>query len=150
MTTLKSKWYFALLAAVLYVTAPLVDASYYVIQQGRGAYPPDADTIAIPIFQFAIALLIVSPVYAVAVWLAIRSYQGGRSLLAFDTTRPVRSVLWSVVLAGAVFCAIYEAVFTATKLSLVETGASLLWTYLLLCLRSSLAGGGSRPEYQAA
>ena len=144
VTTLKSKRHFALFAAFLYAAAPLVEAAYYVTQQGRGAYPPDGDTIAIPIYEFAMGLLFLSPVYAVTVWLAVRSYRGGRPLLAFDTMRPVQSVFWSLLLGGLALYNLGYGAYSAYRLLPLDTASSLLWAYLLLCLRSSLAGGSGQ------
>lgn len=151
MTTLKLRWHFALFAALLYVTAPLAEACYYLLQQGRGAYASKADSIAIPIYQFAMFLLFLSPFYAAAVWVATRSYQGGRSLLVFDTTRPVRSFLWSLLLGGLALSLIGSGVYSGYRLLPSDAVSSLLWSYLLLCLRSSLAGNTVQmPKQQAA
>lgn len=141
LVTLKAKWHFALFAALLYLAAPAFNAAYYVIEEGRNAYPPNADTIAIPIFTFAIGAAVFAPFYAAAVWLATRSYQGGLSLLAFDTQRPLQSGLWSLLLGGLAFLALYDAVGKAARILPSDVVSDLFWTYLLLCLRSSLAGG---------
>ena len=147
---LKSKWHFALFAIFLYVTASLVEAVYYTIQQGRGTYPANADSIAIPIFQFAFGLLLLSPLYAVVLWLAVRSYQGGRPLLAFDMTRPVLSATWSLLLGGSALYELGYAAYSAYRLLPLDVATPLLWAYLLLCLRSSLAGGRQQTERQPA
>ena len=138
MVTLKSKWHFALLAAFLYIAAPVVNASYYWIEEGRGAYSPNADTIAIPIYSFAMGVLLFSPVYALLVWLATRSYQGGLSLVAFNPQRPIWSGFWSLLLGGLVLADLYDAVGKVIRLLVVDATSDLIWTYLLLCLRSSL------------
>ena len=138
MITLKSKWHFALLAAFLYVTAPVVNALYYWIEQGREAYPPDADAIAIPIYSFAMGVLLFSPVYALLVWLATRSYRGGLSLFAFNPRRPFWSGFWSLLLGGLMLLNLYDAVEKVIRFLFVDAASDLIWTYLLLCLRSSL------------
>ena len=150
ITTLKAKWHVALFATFLYITAPLVEAVYYTIQQGRGTYPANADSIAIPIFQFAFGLLLLSPLYVVVLWLAVRSYRGGRPLLAFDMTRPMQSVFWTLLLGGLALYELGYAAYSAYRLLPSDVAASLLWVYLLLCLRSSLAGGRQQTERQPA
>lgn len=151
MITLRSKWHFALFAALLYITAPVVDAVYYITQQGRGTYPANADSIGIPIYEFALALLLLSPLYVVVVWLAVRSYRGGRPLLTFDTTRLVRSTLWSLLLGGLALYNLGDGAYSAYRLLPLDTISALLWAYLLLCLRSSLAGNsGRQAERQPA
>jgi hypothetical protein len=70
----------ALLAAVLIATAPSVEANYYSIELGRGSYPTDADSIGLPIAQFTIGLLVVSPILLAVCWVCLRSYPGSVSL----------------------------------------------------------------------
>ena len=149
-STLPTKWQFVALAAVLYVTAPLVEAVYYRTQDERGAYPPNADSIGIPIFAFAVGVLILSPFYALAVWGAARSYRGGLSLLAFDRARPARAIFWSVTLGGLALYGVGSAVYSAVQVLPLDCLASLLWAYLLACLRSSLAGGEQSAEHRIA
>jgi hypothetical protein len=48
-------WIFALLYLLV---QPVVEAIYYITNQSRGAYPVNADSIAIPIFQFTFGWLI--------------------------------------------------------------------------------------------
>ena len=142
MTTLRSRWHFASLAAFLYVTAPVVNAVYYWVEDGRGAYPSNADSIGIPIYYFAIALLVFSPIYAALVWLATRSYQGSLSLVAFNLRRPLWSGFWSLLLGGLVLVNLHDAAEKAIRVLPLDVVSDLAWTYLLLCLRSSLAGAG--------
>ena len=144
MTTLKPKWQFALLAAFLYVTAPIVEAGYYWVEEGRGAYSPSADSIGIPVYHFTITLLAFSPLYAVLIWLATRSYQGGLSLLAFNVRRPFWSGFWSLLLSGLILVNLYDAVEKAIRVLPLDVVSDLAWTYFLLCLRSSLACSRTR------
>ena len=150
MATLRSKWHFALLAAFLYVTAPLVETVYYRVEDERGAYPANADTIAIPIYFFTIALLAFSPLYAVLVWLGTRSYRGGLSLFAFNSNRPFWSGFWSLLLGGLILVNLYDAAEKAVRVLPLDVASDLAWTYLLLCLRSSLAGVGKQQPVQSA
>lgn len=142
--SLKAKRQFALFAALLYLTAPLFNAAYDMIEDGRGAYPPNADSIGIDIYYFTIALVVLSPVYAAAVWLATRGYRGGVSLLAFDTRRPFWSSFWSLLLGSLTLFALYDAAGKANRILPLDVASDLLWVYLLLCLRSSLAGSSAR------
>ena len=144
MTTLRSKWRFASLAAFLYVTAPVVNAVYFWVEDGRGAYSSNADSIGIPLYYFAMALLAVSPFYTVLVWLGTRSYRGGISLIDFDLRRPLWSGFWSLLLGGLVLVNLYDAAEKAVRVLPLDVVSDLAWSYLLLCLRSSLAGAGKR------
>ena len=139
-TSLKTKWQFAVFAALLYLTAPLVNAVYFMIEEARDSYPANADSIGIPIFAFAGFMLALSPFYAVIVWLATYFYRGGLSLFSFNTRRPIWSGFWSLLLGVLVLAALYSAGYSAYQIQPLEVVAALLWSYLLLCLRSSLAG----------
>jgi hypothetical protein len=132
----------------LYLSIPLVETVYYSIEEGRRVYPPNADSIGIPLYLVTMGLLLLSPVYVALVWAATRFYQGGRSLLAFDINRPMRSVFWSLLLGGLALFELYEAAYSVCRLVPMDVGADLLWAYLLLCLRSSLAGDGGRQAEQ--
>ncbi len=146
LITLKAKWHFALFAALLYLSAPFFNVAYYTIEEGRRAYPPNADTIAIPIFTFVIGAAVLAPFYAAAVWLATRSYHGGLPLLAFDILRPFWSGFWSLVLGGLALVFLYDAAIKANRILPSEVVSDLAWAYLLLCLRSSLAGGNEQQN----
>ena len=148
MTTLRSKWHFASLAAFLYVTAPVVNAAYYWVEEGHGAYSSNADSIGIPLYYFAMALLAFSPFYAALVWLGTRSYRGGLLLFAFDLHRPFWSGFWSLFLGGLVLVNLYDAAEKAVRVLPLDVVSDLAWSYLLLCLRSSLAGAGKRQPVQ--
>ena len=145
VTSLKTRWQFALFAALLYLTAPVFNAAYDMIEDGRGAYPPNADSI-IDIYFFAIGLTLFLPFYAAAVWLATRSYHGGRSLLVFDTHRPLWSGFWSLLLGGLALLALYDAASKAIRILPLDVVSDMLWAYLLLCLRSSLVGGKEQEK----
>lgn len=140
MITPRHKWQFVLLASLLYVALPVVNAISLTIARARGAFPPNADSIAIPILQTACALLVLSPLSASILWLAARGYRGGRTLLSFDTGKPLRSTVWSLLLGGLAALLLAAAAQSVLFTQPVDTASSLAWAYLTLCLRSSLAG----------
>src|SRR5262245_3590244 len=77
----------AVLTAGWWLAQPFAEARYYQQELQRGAYPPDADSIAIPIARFVFGWLIVSPpsVWTIALalfalselWFVVRSIPGG-------------------------------------------------------------------------
>ena len=145
LRTPRSLWFVAGLAAFLYVFAPVENALFYWIQRERGAYPPNADTIAIPIYYFTQALLWLAPVYALLTWAALRKYVGGRSWWEFDTDRWLVSAFWTLLYGGLAAQNVYEAGHSALMRMPVSVLCALLWAYLFLCVRASLAG---RPAAQ--
>ncbi len=140
ITTLKHKRQFVLAASLLYLAQPLVTTVYYLTEEARNAYPPDADSIGIGIYQDTLAWLLVSPLYALLLWLAARNYKGGRTLLSFDTARPFWKTGWALAFDSLALYFIYEAAGFLRRWLPVDAASSLSWAYLFLCLRSSWAG----------
>ena len=142
LRTPKNRTSVAVLAAVLYLTAPLVEWAYYSTELARGSYPVNADSIGLPIDLFTIVWLIGLPLAATLIWFVLRSYPGSVSLFGFNAARPYWSAVWSVLFAYLVFQSIFlcvQSVFRGQPLDVVQSG---LMAYLFLCLRSSVVYGG--------
>ena len=146
LKTPRSLWIIAGLAAFLYVTAPVENALFLWIQRERGAYPPNADTIAVPIYSLAQSLLVLAPVYALFAFAALRTYVGGRTLWEFDTDRWLRSTFWTLVYGAMATCCLYQVGYYALIRMPVSVLVALLWAYLFLCVRASLAGKPALPD----
>lgn len=144
--TLKQKWQFIVAALLLYLAQPLVTTVYYTTEQARHAYPPKADSIEIGIYQDTLAWLVVSPLYALLVWLASRNYKGGRTLFSFDTSRPLWKTGWALLFAGFAVYSLYEAIGFLRHWLPLDAASSLSWAYLFLCLCSSWAGKDYKNE----
>jgi hypothetical protein len=118
---------------------------YYNAQLRRGAYPPDGDTIIIPIANMTIVWTLATPFLAAAAATALWRYRAGQSYIAFDTTRVVRSVLWSTVL-GIVALIIAQSAYYDTHdgyplLALAQVPGLLV----LAWVRSSVCAPRARP-----
>lgn len=108
-------------------------------------YPPEADSIMIPIMYFVMLWLAAAPFYWTGVWFALRRYPGSVSLVAWNSGRPSWSVLWTIAAAAV---AIILILLILTLLS-VSVPRPLLWDdwpnfvfaaaafWLLLVLRSA-------------
>jgi hypothetical protein len=120
------------------VTAPFVEASYYSIELGRGSYPTDADSIGLPIAQFTIGLLVVSPMFLALCWLCLRRYPGSVRLWAWNRRRRWWSFVWTVLFAGAILVStvgLFRVDVITHPLDAIQTTALV---YLLLALRASV------------
>ena len=126
------------LALVSLLAQPAVETVYYRTSLGRGMYPTNADSVAIPITQFLAAWLIALPVLVAFIWFALREYPGRISFLAFNANRPVWSTVWSVLLGLGAGSFLLFAIQSALRLYPLDVVDALLSTYLLLCFRSSL------------
>ena len=140
--TPKSRTSVAVLAAVLYLTAPFVEWVYYSAELARGSYPVSADSIGLPIGLVTIAWLIGLPLAAALIWVTLRSYPGSVSLLGFNAARPYWSAVWSVLFAYLVFQSIFFCVQSVSLGHPLDVAQSGLIAYLFLCLRSSIVYGG--------
>jgi hypothetical protein len=136
--TPKAKRTVWLLAVVSILAEPIVEVVYYTTNLRRGAYPVNADSIAIPIYQFTFGWLVTLPVVLAFVWFVLRDYPGSVSFLAYNTERPVWSFLWSAVLLLLVASYVWFAVQSITRGFPLDVAAALLSIYLLLCFRSSI------------
>ncbi|HEX8289129.1 MAG TPA: hypothetical protein VF556_14090 [Pyrinomonadaceae bacterium] len=126
------------LAVALYLTAPLVEWYFYTTELARGSFPPEADSISIPLFRFVIVWVLGSPVAALLIWFALRDYPAAVSLFAFDRVRLVWSALWTLVFGFLIFKHLTFAFASVQKSQPFDVIQPLLLAYLMLCLRSSL------------
>ena len=125
-------------AILLYLTAPLIEWYFYTTELARGSFPPDADSIAIPLFRFVIVWVLGAPIVALLVWFALRDYPGAVSLFAFNRARLIWSAVWTLVFGYLVVQEFAFAVASFQKSQPFDVIRSLLLVYLMLCLRSSL------------
>ncbi|MGI8556663.1 MAG: hypothetical protein ACR2LT_09955 [Pyrinomonadaceae bacterium] len=126
------------LAVALYLTAPFVEWYFYTTELARGSFSPDADSISIPLFQFAIGWVLGAPIAALLVGFALRDYPGAVSLFTFNRARPVWSAIWTLVFGYLVFKHLTFAVASVQKSQPFDVIQPILLAYLTLCLRSSL------------
>jgi len=126
------------LAVALYLTSPLVEWYFYTTELARGSFPPNADSISIPLFRFVIVWVLGAPVAALLVGFALRDYPGAVSLFAFNRARPVWSAFWTLVFGFLIFKHLTFAFASVQKSQPFDVIQPLLLAYLMLCLRSSL------------
>ena len=94
-----------LTVAFCYVTVaifPALSYRYYHWMADRGAYPPEADSIAIPIAGEFVAWMLWAPCFGVALTLLFLGHAPPYRFLAWDASRQVKSV---VVTGLCLFCA---------------------------------------------
>ena len=113
-------------------------AVYMKRELDSGAFPPDADTIAIPIFGVAFYALLALPFLNAIWWFLLRRYRSGASLnlRAGATTAPlvrIVSVL-GVLLAALLACAaVSEAAAGGLEFALLMP----LWIWCVLAFRAA-------------
>ena len=122
-------------AVVLFLAAPLAQVAYYSAELRRGAFPPDADSISIPIVQFTVGLLMASPILAGLVWVGIRRYTAPR-LFNWASSAPAGSLWWSGVFGFAAALCAWNAAVLARDRHIVPAVFYILCGYLALVLRA--------------
>ncbi len=142
LRTPKNRMSVAALAAVLYLTAPVVEWFYYSTELTRGSYPVNADSISLPIGLFTIVWLIGLPLAAALIWFVLRSYPGSVPLFGFNVARPYWSAVWSALFAYLIFQDVFFCVQSVLRGHPLDVAQSGLMAYLFLCLRSSIVYGG--------
>src|SRR4030095_5993529 len=136
--TPKRKVVLWVLALVSLMAEPVVEAVYYRTSLGRGMFPTNADSIAIPIAQFFVGWLVTLPLVLAFIWFALREYPGSVSFFTFNANRPIWSTVWSALLGLVAASFSLFAIQSALRLYPLDVVDSLLSTYLVLCFRSSL------------
>ncbi|MBI1784202.1 hypothetical protein HYR69_03580 [Candidatus Sumerlaeota bacterium] len=118
---------------------PYVERTFYLTSQRRGAYPINADSIAIPIAQFMRGWWGFLPFLLAFYWFALRAYPGAVSLFSINKSRPIWSVFWSLLFLAFIFAEVLSIPsrpdFFVYPLDIAQM---LLGLYLALCFRSLL------------
>ena len=145
------------LAILLFVTAPFVKASYYSIELHRGSFPPDGDSLGIPIGAFTIGLLITAPFTVGFLWFCLHRYPGSVSLVAWNRARPYWSLGWSALFGAIVLDELRTLRLRHAAVHPLDAAQAVAAIYFFLALRAlvivraqdrpdSLSRVGSRSE----
>ncbi len=143
-------WLIWSLSTVLWVAHPFIMMKYLEVTQRLGWYPPEADSIGIPIVGGFLLAIVGYPVMFVLCRKATRCLTTPFSLFRWDTSRPWRSALVSLVFFALVASSIHSALHSrrlldeirASQFSQMQDAAvyrmvfSLGWVALWLVLRS--------------
>jgi hypothetical protein len=107
-------------------------------QQRREYLPWWADSIGLPGFGLVFMLLLTLPVLLLLLWLCTRRAELPAQLWDFDASRPVISILATLILGGAALAAsaiVVEAVWHGVPYFIFWALCSI---YVLLCMRAAL------------
>jgi hypothetical protein len=126
------------IAAVLFLTAPLVVAQYYYAELQRGSFPIEADSIGIPIFSFIVTLIVTAPITWGVVCLCARCYPGAVSLSTWNGNRLGWSVFWTLAIVGAALVFLLLTPWSGAARHPLLIAHVLVDLYFLLVLRSGL------------
>jgi hypothetical protein len=148
--TPRSKWSLLLGLLLAYCATPLAVASYYLTELRRGAYPVEADSIGIPIFQSVVVLLTMTPLVFIAGWMAVRNYRSSAVLWAWAPSRPVAAALWTTFLGAVALAQGVMALGLAQTAHGLPAMYAIASAYMSLLLRASIVAGLERAIERAA
>lgn len=103
-----------------------------------GWYPPDADSIAIPIAGGGLLTFFAAPCWVLGLWLALRRFPPRVRLLAWSDDRIGSTLLWTVACAALCYFEVTDLI-SAVRLGLPLTATvAILWIAAWLLLRAIL------------
>ncbi len=128
---------------------PWLAERYYSLQLGRGAYPPEADSIMIPIGQAWMSWLLLTPlVGGLTIW-ALRHYRLGVPTLTWHLKRPWFGAMVSLLAALAIAAIADSAVADYRDGYLVLALPQVIGILVVLWLRAG-ALGKATPSFNEA
>lgn len=137
-TTPRDKSVFVCLISLLYLTSPIVEFNRLYSDFLRGAFPPDRDSIGVPIELFLIVWLAGIPlVLGFTVWAALR-YLPKVSLLGFNRESFAWSAIWTLIFGYFTLDTLLVTLLNISGGYLFETIQGLLLTYLFLVIRATI------------
>jgi hypothetical protein len=128
---------FVVFTFALILSQPLFSFGYYVHNSLAGAYAWNGDSIAIPIFVESLSWLVWMPIVLTLLWRTVfKRYPGAVSLSAWNSERPVWSLLWTILFALLLAISFSNIPYDwrwRNPFGLVDTA---LWTLLYAQLRA--------------
>jgi hypothetical protein len=132
-------WVYTSLLILGFLIANII---YYDRLLASGTLSPDADSVAIPMFDGIMLTVFCAPFVMAITWLCLRHYNAGTKLLAWRVDRPVRSfaaTLACMTMAVALIVATINDFRKALpSYEYILTYYSLLWIPWLLWLRAAV------------
>jgi hypothetical protein len=134
--TPRKAWQLAAIALAAYISAPFLAAAYYAEMLRKGAYPPYADSIGIPIYDDFKVAIVFAPVFCAMLVVLLHRYPGPVPLRTWNTKRTGWSLLCTVLfglLIAVAAVGLIDAWRWRLPLELLNVG---IWVWLLLALRA--------------
>jgi hypothetical protein len=149
--TLLNPWVIFCIWLVLWAARLRLIPDYYQRTWELGYYPPEADTIVIPIAGNVVLTILLAPVFALALWLMLRRSSFERRIwLAWHRRRWVVSLAWTLLfssLAILTLPTLAEDIRIGLPINAVaDVGWFFLWLAVRAVVVSRIPEGGLTPN----
>jgi hypothetical protein len=134
--TPKSRKLLLIFSIILWLIQPIFIFAHYTWNQLMNAYPPEADSIGIPIFSELILWFLLTPIAIITIVNALKNYQG--PIPIFQNRFFSRQFIWINILFGVLLGFVLPSLYSVFAFGNIATLINtFLLTYLLLCLRAA-------------
>jgi len=128
----------ALYLAAVWFSSPFVEIVYYQIELKRGSFPPEADTIMIPIMNFTISWIMLTPLIIIFSWWLLKNYPGKVSLFSWNNAKQIKSYAVTAVLVLYAISQLYFAIMSGIKSNFIDVISSIATAHVALIVRASI------------
>lgn len=104
----------------------------------QGAYPPEADSITIPIAANVMAWVVWAPVFAIVLFFTFRKLKPPVRIFVWAETKRLRSWLVSLSALTPIVLLVDQILGALPWKNYVEIGYSLWWIVIWLLIRAAL------------
>jgi hypothetical protein len=130
------RWQYVLFVNLLWFSIIPIAIFYYSRLSNEGAFPPEADSIGIPIIETAITVFVVAPFLNAFLWFASRQYPGSISIFYSGGSRRSRYWICTSLATLGVGLSIFACADSAFHADWEWAIASLPWLYVFAATRA--------------
>ncbi|MBN1182336.1 MAG: hypothetical protein JXB49_08630 [Bacteroidales bacterium] len=137
----------AMYIAFIWFCSPIVEAIYYSTELKRGSYPPESDTVIIPIMQFTISWFLLTPLIVAFVWWLVKHYPGKVSLLSWNREKQFKSYIITTIISIFVICELVFVFKSIARNHIIDVISTLLTIHIALIVRASMVMSYNKKPY---
>jgi hypothetical protein len=137
---------FACEAIPIYLVWPFLDMRYYMRMLELGKYPPNADTIAIPMAESFMLATYLAPGFLALLFAVLWKYKPGVPLFIWNRERRTATWIWTIIAAFFIWSSLgvaFDDLKIGLYLNVLYTG---LVVYFWLVVRAVFAGTPKPPS----
>ena len=136
--TPKKRYQVHLYWVIYFISRPFSSCAYYTWNLKRGAYPTNADSISIPIFQEILGLIIIVPLAMLGILWITKNYPGKVNVFINNSKRPLWSLVWTILFISLIIISLLDIIRLSknfTLPSIIDIVSSIIFILLVSYLR---------------